>query len=1002
MLDRWRVIAGGDQPHIFAHRLAMDHLDEAHVAQRLGPVRRRDGAEEPQWLSDSQAIVRDLMEGDRASDDAEASVIAFGPLLSPLVASAIREIERDHNWAALLSLQARKSAARQLWQSLGELFSMPLFEIFSSWRASQAAGTRDFDFFVAHMRREGFAELFRRYPVIARVAGTLRRHWLSSYGQFFDRLSADAALLASEFKKAAPLIISDLRYGLSDPHGAGEVVLELCLSDGSSLFYKPRSLASDMVVKDFIACLTALDPVLDLRIAHFLDRGSYGWTEGVKISPSADRAAVGRYYRRAGAWLACFHLLNASDMHMENILACGEYPIPIDFETILQALSTPPQDPKLGESAHWLASQMLEESVLAVGLLPGYIRADDGRTISVGGLEASLFEVKRLEWSNLNNFDMSVRLTRQSQVIDTNLPSLGVEKIPIDAFREDIVKGMRQALQTASQRSSEVRAFFESLRGRGLKVRRVIRPTRFYYLLLRRLCDHRAMTDGVTWSMQSELIARLYNWDDMSMQPWKLFRQERADLCRMTIPAFYLEAHRTVACSWEGTVTNLHARDGLAVAIERIDRLDADAVERQCRFAETALGMTPSSSSSRHSVRSGDLVTGICEHLDELALQDDRSAAWLGLEYLDHRMTSQVVPIGHDLYNGNVGIALFLAAAGRSRRDAKALDLARRAIAPVLGALASDNRHRLIRTMGCGGFIGVGSLVYGLTVMSDLLPDGEGMLAGAKAAARMLSVEAIGADDRLDLVSGHAGALLAVLKLYRSTGDDVLLAQALAIGEALAKRTRPAGMPWTSPVFDNEPLTGISHGASGFALAFARLGKEAGVSRFDEIVAECLAFERSKFDEVANNWADTRPASMRIGTRSPNQWCYGAAGIGFTRLALGDLVGATDAAMGAEIRSAVRSVLDLGPHSNDTLCCGIAGHADFLLAAAERLDDFEAAQGARERINEIARRWRDRGDVRWDQGSKDFNLGLMRGLAGIGYAALRSEDATLPRVLILD
>ena len=40
------------------------------------------------------------------------------------------------------------------------------------------------------------------------------------------------------------------------------------------------------------------------------------------------------------------------------------------------------------------------------------------------------------------------------------------------------------------------------------------------------------------------------------------------------------------------------------------------------------------------------------------------------------------------------------------------------------------------------------------------------------------------------------------------------------------------------------------------------------------------------------------------------------------------------------------------------------------------------------------------GDYRWNSGQRKFNLGLFRGLAGVGYTALRQVDGSLPNVLI--
>ena len=40
------------------------------------------------------------------------------------------------------------------------------------------------------------------------------------------------------------------------------------------------------------------------------------------------------------------------------------------------------------------------------------------------------------------------------------------------------------------------------------------------------------------------------------------------------------------------------------------------------------------------------------------------------------------------------------------------------------------------------------------------------------------------------------------------------------------------------------------------------------------------------------------------------------------------------------------------------------------------------------------------GDYRWNSGKRQFNLGLFRGLAGVGYTLLRRLDRSLPNVLI--
>jgi lantibiotic modifying enzyme len=40
------------------------------------------------------------------------------------------------------------------------------------------------------------------------------------------------------------------------------------------------------------------------------------------------------------------------------------------------------------------------------------------------------------------------------------------------------------------------------------------------------------------------------------------------------------------------------------------------------------------------------------------------------------------------------------------------------------------------------------------------------------------------------------------------------------------------------------------------------------------------------------------------------------------------------------------------------------------------------------------------GDYRWNARKRQFNLGLFRGLAGVGYTLLRQVDGFLPNILI--
>lgn len=124
------------------------------------------------------------------------------------------------------------------------------------------------------------------------------------------------------------------------------------------------------------------------------------------------------------------------------------------------------------------------------------------------------------------------------------------------------------------------------------------------------------------------------------------------------------------------------------------------------------------------------------------------------------------------------------------------------------------------------------------------------------------------------------------------------------------------------------------------------------------------------------------------------------AGIGLARAAL-----LKQGTMGAEplqtdIRNALVGVEQAWPTELDTLCCGTLGSVEFLCEAGEALGRPDIRGIAARRLATVVRAAGSAGDYRWNAGKRRFNLGLFRGIAGVGYTLLRQRDDSLPNLLI--
>jgi len=177
-----------------------------------------------------------------------------------------------------------------------------------------------------------------------------------------------------------------------------------------------------------------------------------------------------------------------------------------------------------------------------------------------------------------------------------------------------------------------------------------------------------------------------------------------------------------------------------------------------------------------------------------------------------------------------------------------------------------------------GGLTGLGSLVYGLTRLGDLLEDSS-LLDDAHTATALITPERISADIRLDVMLGSAGTLLALLAINeRRPETNANGSTPLDLALACAGHLREHIGPTLS--------SGFCHGAAGIATSFARLHEKTGESWLVEAVELTIVSERALYVSEARNWKVSALGEPRIF----NSWCKGAPGIALGRLSLLGLI----------------------------------------------------------------------------------------------------------------
>ena len=380
---------------------------------------------------------------------------------------------------------------------------------------------------------------------------------------------------------------------------------------------------------------------------------------------------------------------------------------------------------------------------------------------------------------------------------------------------------------------------------------------------------------------------------------------------------------------------------------------------------------------------------------------------WVGAASTPRRgavnsVTSEYRSLGPDMYGGSSGIAWFMADLHIETGDVSAR---RTSIGAMAQAVSQAAHLPLGRRLGLyDGALGVAVAAVRIGILlrsTDLLDRG---LALAR-----VSATTVDPPLDFDLLSGCAGAVIALVRLFRQTNESFYLERAVRLGDELVNTAKVSryGCSWPSLTMRNRHnLTGLSHGAAGAGLALLELFSETAAAEYRQTAESAFGYERYWFQSAVSNWPDFRdlaniPQSIGSISQCATFWCHGAPGIALSRMRAFQLFGG--ASYREEVRVALRTTcewlcdeLDNGS-GTFSLCHGLCGNVDVLLQCMELSDE---ADSLLQTVRRVARHALSvyPPDARYRFVS-DEPLGLMDGLAGVGHFYLRMANTSILSVL---
>jgi type 2 lantibiotic biosynthesis protein LanM len=864
------------------------------------------------------------------------------------------------------------------------------------------------EYFGRFRSREASWEFFAEYPVLARHLCLRLKNWLRFSKEFSQNLVEDWPEVRAELLMGQdPGAIIALEGMAGDLHRDGRSVIIVKFESGVRVVYKPRSLDIDFQFNELLRWCNAHEWHPEFRLLKVIRRRNHGWSEFIESCSCDSASQVNAFYRRLGGLLCLVYLLEATDVHCENLIASSSHPVLIDLE----ALFHPRRSQFVDEGAVRFFQGTYENTVLRTAILPQRLWygahtpgldlsgmwAQEGQSIP--------FQVQNLKDRGTDRMCFVRGSGRFSGA--ANQPSLAGGRVRLHEYTDAVIQGFADIYRLVARHRDELcapggrlDAFAEN------EIRVILRSTSVYANLLDASFHPDALRSGVE---RDRLLNRLWVGFEQIPVFWQVVPRERIDLDKGDIPIFVTKPGSRHVWTSAGTLLpDLLDCTGLQLAKARIQEMNETDLARQASVIRGSMASVECADilePTRSPISEPRVSTPVSEQqlvetalkiastIEKTAYADGEFVTWMSLSFLKPG-TWTVLPAFSDLYHGLAGIAFFFAYLAEVTQRERYRELTERILHTALAHSRAARGKVGERGLGIGAFTGDAGLIYLLCHISRLWSDPDLLSRSEQIAAQC--EHDIAASEEVDWLAGVAGYACVLECLFRCTGSRPVLDQIHRCGRRLMETARPVGdgVSWPASSANGTYLTGMAHGAAGVAFTLLRLAALTGVQEYADVAAAGIRFEQGQLGNADDNSLPLRASQGLIPGRS--SWCRGAAGIGWALLKCLPLH--PGVAISCEIDAAIEMTQRRGFGQTHCLCHGDIGNAEFLFESGTDLRRPELITQAKLRIaNCLTEPWRCGNPKRVESPS------LMTGLSGIGYGLLRAAfPGQLPSVLMLE
>lgn len=853
---------------------------------------------------------------------------------------------------------------------------------------------------------------FNAYPVLENLILKVIYRYCVNLVEIFLRIEKDCNLINSTIFDGVCLFKDVNSFSqLGDIHTDRKSVYCLRLNNGKMIIYKPRSIKYIAIFNSLLIKFCEKQN-LKSKYIKILDMDEYGWIEYIVQKPCCNEQEIHEYYQRLGINLFLCYLMNIRDIHFENIIAHGKFPVLIDME----AFECERRD-VLYNSADEKIEYFLRNSVLNVGILPFFIESKQGNGLNLSGIESkkqkSPYYVPVIV--NSNTTDIKIEYFKPNIETAFNAPILNNKNIESGNYTEDIIKGFANAyVQAMEEKESLLKILRNEMK--NVVCRYILKATQEYQILLNISYWPMLMTES---KRRFKHILNMYDTKKDYISN-KIKYSEILALLDGNIPYFSFKANsRGLYADNKYLIKNFFSNTLIEQIDKKVDALSEKDMKCQIKFITQTMALVKKSSlENLYTLKSilecnaekysKQYYLKAAVHLADVIVDmaiygSDGSINWIVPRlHICNEMEWHLEPANMYMYSGLAGIAVFFHSVyhfTKIKRFEKIVHLLDEVMERYTKDVFENTKHA--QSQFTGALNGEGSIVYAYQLIYELTGEKK-YIALAKKHIQILKKLTKNCNCP-DLISGNAGALLICLNMFKITGIKKYILYATEIAEDLIRNSQKqdiGGIAWKIKE-TNLPLSGFSHGNSGIVYALIKLLEEEKSQKYLEVIKEAITYEDLLYSDQINNWFDLRKDFNEKDKMDSVSWCHGAAGILISRLEVLKInyeEVLNDSIIDIDIKRAYDKIVNTPLRKGLCLCHGNFGNVEIMYKYIKYKKDKKLEKKLISYLTEAAEY------IYYDKVKylpQEENPSFMTGFSGIGYTLLR-RIFDLPDILSIE